>query len=220
MKRLVLSLILILFVFFGLAQDTVTIHHQRYSTTFDRQLKYPVLVHWVVYASDLCDNGESNRVERSTGGFKSDPLLKAYTNLQKYYSKNPEKYQRGHNMNAADNSCDLIQMKECFYFSNITPQTAELNEDTWGDLEDQTRKLARQFGQVEVWCGSYAFKSKMGVVTVPLFCWKILRYNGHVKAYIFPNHHLVNQRPYSFYLATVSSIRVASKLPLLEINER
>ncbi|RYE55647.1 MAG: hypothetical protein EOP48_09770 [Sphingobacteriales bacterium] len=212
MRRLLILFLLIWNI--GYSQDTVTIKHTRYTTTFDTVLKYPVLVHWVVRAADLCDKKDANRVERSKATFKPDPLLKKYTNLQKYYTKNPGKYQRGHNMNAADNSCNIQQMKECFYFSNMTPQTKELNEDVWGDLEDDTRKLAKQYDSVEVWCGSYAFKEKMGAVTVPLFCWKILKYNGKKVAYIFPNHHNVNENPYSFYEASITPIRIASKLSL------
>src|SRR4051812_29039347 len=105
MKRLLF--IICLFVSSAYAQDTITIHHQRYTTTFDTVLKYPVLVHWIVKASDLCDKGNSRRVERKGVPFKPDPQLKKYTNLQKYYTKNKGHYQRGHNMNAADNSCDI-----------------------------------------------------------------------------------------------------------------
>jgi DNA/RNA endonuclease G (NUC1) len=154
------------------------------------------------------------RVERKNGYFKKDPLLPAYTNLKSYYLNNPHGYERGHNMNAADNSCDLEQMKECHYFSNITPQTVALNEHVWGDLEDYTRRLVLQFGRVEVWCGSYGFKEKMGPVSVPLFCWKIIRYANTVEAYIMPNDTVVDRKPYTYYKTTVSSIRTASHLPL------
>jgi endonuclease G len=196
------------------AQDTVTVRHERYTTTFDTTLKYPVLVHWTVTTNNLCTKQDANRVERSVGSFKPDPKLRASTNLQKYYTKNIGKYQRGHGMDAADNSCSLQQMKECFYFSNMTPQTKELNEGVWGDLEDFTRKLVKRYGAVEIWCGSYAFKEKMGRVTVPMFCWKIIRYNGQEIAFIFPNDHKVNLHSYGFYSTTVDAIRKASGLRL------
>ncbi|RYU90954.1 hypothetical protein EWM62_10000 [Mucilaginibacter terrigena] len=212
MKRLLL--LLYLFTTVAFAQDTITIRHQRYTTTFDTVLKYPVLVHWIVKSSDLCDKNNPRRVERKGVTFKPDPQLKKYTTLQKYYSKNKGNYQRGHNMNAADNSCDIQQMKESFYFSNMTPQTKELNEEVWGDLEDETRRLAKQYGQVEVWCGSYAYKEKMGDVTVPMFCWKILKYNGQEVAYIFPNHHQVNAHRFNYYQGPIESVKLASKLDL------
>lgn len=216
MKKILL--LILIYTSVAHAQDTITIHHQRYTTTFDTVLHYPVLVHWVVKASDLCDKSNAKRVERKSASFKPDPLLKKATNLQKYYTKNKGGYQRGHNINAADNSCNIQQMKESFYFSNMTPQTKELNEQVWGDLEDETRHLAKLYGQVEVWCGSYAYKEKMGAVTVPMFCWKILRYNGQKVAYIFPNHHDVNIHPFSFYKTSIESIRSASNLRLSDIQ--
>jgi DNA/RNA endonuclease G (NUC1) len=213
MKKIILLIFLL--PFFSKAQDTITIRHQRYTTTFNERLHYPVLVHWIVKSSDLCGTHDPRRVNREHASFTRDPSLPDYTNLQHYYSNNTGGYQRGHNMDAADNSCDLQQMKECFYFSNMTPQTSELNEDTWGDLEDYTRHMARQYGKVEVWCGSYGNSGiLMGAVTVPAFCWKIIRYNGQAEAYIFPNTHSVNNFIFQNYKKTVAVIRTASHLPL------
>jgi DNA/RNA endonuclease G (NUC1) len=212
MKKL---LWLLLFVStWATAQDTVTIYHQRYSTTFDTVLLYPVKVHWTVTSDDICAPRTPRRVERKNSFFKKDPDLPKYTNLRTVYLNNPGSYQRGHNMNAADNSCDLQQMKESHYFSNITPQTKELNEHVWGDLEDYTRDLVAQYGKVEVWCGGYGYKETMRSVTVPLFCWKIILYNGKVEAYIMPNDHSADIKPFYEYRTSVSSIRVASHLPL------
>lgn len=211
-SRTVLSLFILISC--AQAQDTVTVSHERFNTTFDTVLLYPVKVHWIITSNDLCAPHTPGRVERQNSFFKKDPLLPKYTNLRTVYLNNPGSYQRGHNMNAADNSCDLEQMKECHYFSNITPQTKELNENAWGDLEDYTRKLVEQYGKVEVWCGSYGYKEKMRTVSVPLFCWKILIYNGKVEAYIMPNEHNVDQKPFTYYKTSVSSVRGASHLPL------
>jgi DNA/RNA endonuclease G (NUC1) len=212
MKKVLIALCLLWGV--AHAQDTVTITHQRFTAAYDKTLLYPLKVHWIITTNDLCAPHTPRRVERKNGYFKKDPLLPAYTNLKSYYLNNPHGYERGHNMNAADNSCDLEQMKECHYFSNITPQTVALNEHVWGDLEDYTRRLVLQFGRVEVWCGSYGFKEKMGPVSVPLFCWKIIRYANTVEAYIMPNDTVVDRKPYTYYKTTVSSIRTASHLPL------
>lgn len=217
MKKLIVFLLLISSV--AKAQDTVTIHHQRYSATFDTVLLYPVKVHWTVTSNDVCAPRTPRRVERKSSYFKKDPLLPKYTNLKRYYLNNPGGYQRGHNVNAADNSCNIRQMKESHYFSNITPQTKELNENVWGDLEDYTRRLVERYGKVDIWCGSYGFKGMMGPVSVPAFCWKIIIYGGKVEAYIMPNNKSVDQYPYTYYKTTVSSIRNASHLVLYEVFE-
>ena len=208
---------ILLCVGYAHAQDTVTIEHIRYSTTFDRNLRYPVLVRWTVASSDICKPHTPRRVERKNSYFKADPKLPGYSNLGNTYLNNPGHYERGHNMDAADNSCDLVQMKECHYFSNITPQTAELNEQTWGDLEDHTRHMVELYGRARVWCGSFGHKEMMGAVTVPDSCWKIIAYNSVVEAYIFPNSHTVNSQHYDYYQNTVQHIRASTHLTLRDV---
>jgi DNA/RNA endonuclease G (NUC1) len=201
----------------GFAQHTIILHHQRYTTTFDTVLLYPVKVHWVDSAANICTTKSPLHCKR-TNDFKADPLLKKYTSLKQDYHLGSAKYDRGHNMDAADNSCNITQMHECFYFSNMTPQTKQLNEQTWEKLEEHTRKLAAQYGVVEVWCGSYGAIEKIGRVTVPAYCWKIIRYQGKVEAYLMINTADVNRYPYYHYRCTVSEIQTASKLPLKEFT--
>jgi DNA/RNA endonuclease G (NUC1) len=212
--------LLILLSLFGttvFAQDTITIHHQRYTTTFDTVLLYPVKVHWIVTSNDVCEKGSRYKVKR-TNDFKPDPQLKKYTNLKADYKLGSKQYDRGHNMDAADNSCNIDQMHECFYFSNMTPQTKHLNEQTWEKLEEHTRDLTKQYGKIEVWCGSYGSKEKIGRVTVPKYCWKIIRYKGNVEAYVMPNTSDVNVYTYNHYLSTLTGIRELSHLSLREIK--
>ncbi|TSJ35891.1 hypothetical protein FO440_23510 [Mucilaginibacter corticis] len=199
------------------AQDTVTIHHKRYTTTFDRVLLYPVKVYWVDSAENICTAKAPGHVKR-TNDFKADPLLAGVTELREDYKQGSDRYDRGHNMDAADNACDVDQMHECFYYSNMTPQTKHLNEQTWKALEEYTRKLALSARRVEVWCGSYGSTEKIGRVTAPAFCWKILRYQGKVEAYLMPNTADVNLHPYYYYKSTVAEIRAGSKLALGEIK--
>lgn len=213
MKKLVFFLLFV--PFWSKGQDTVRITHERYTTTYSISKHYPVVVHWTVLPADICGPDNDRRVNR-TSNFSRDPKLPAYTNLQQYYSNNSGGYQRGHNMDAADNSCNRQQMKECFYFSNMTPQTSELNEQRWGDLEDYTRNLVRQYGKVDVWCGSYGNSNNrtMGPVSVPNYCWKILHYNGKAEYYIFPNTHDVTDFPFQHYQRDIASIRQGSGLAL------
>lgn len=204
---------LLLYSACAIAQDTVTIVHQRYTTTFDKRLHYPVKVHWIVMASDVCEKNTPGYVKR-TNDFRPDPALPDDTDLKLDYKSGSDAYDRSHNMDAADNSCNVSQMHDCFYFSNMMPQTKHLNEQTWRYLEDHTRQMAKTYGKVEVWCGSYGKKGMMGKVTVPAFCWKILKYNGTMEAYIFPNTVSVNSSPYTDYKRSISSIRNASHLSL------
>jgi DNA/RNA endonuclease G (NUC1) len=213
-----ITIFLCFFSAFVLAQDTITIAHHRYTTTFDTVLRYPVKVHWIVADSDVCAAGNNRHVGR-TNDFRPDPAFQSQTDLQPFYHAISKNYDRGHNMDAADNSCNISNMHECFYFSNMTAQTKHLNEITWEKLEEHTRDVALQFSKVEVWCGSYGITDKSGPMTIPAFCWKVLRYNGTTEAYIFPNTATVNQKPYTDYASTVDSIRTASGLGLAEIPQ-
>lgn len=175
--KLIFSLFTILFVCFApnprtktltRADNTVTIHHKYYSSSFDTVMHYPVVVeYWLTRAMLQCDS----HIKR-TNRFKPDPQLPDETNLQKDYTRSG--YDRGHNMPAEDNRCDLEGMKECFYYSNMTPQTHRLNAGPWKMLEEHERAEALQYDSVLVWCGSVAGKMKIGRVTVPSYCWKML----------------------------------------------
>lgn len=215
MKKIVVGILLC--ISYAYAQDTITLHHERYNTTFDKKLHYPIIVHWTTTSNDVCKPHTPRRVERSNSYFKADPLLPDYTRLRNVYENNTGHYERGHNMDAADNSCNLQQMKDCHYFSSITPQTRELNQNTWGDLEDHTRRMVELYGRVEVWCGSFGHKDQIGPVSVPDSCWKIIRYNHTIEAYIFPNTHDVDRNHYDFYQTRVIDVRRATHLLLPDI---
>ena len=92
MNRLLIALCFLGCSTYG--QDTITIRHLRYTTTFDTVLHYPVLVHWIVKASDVCGTHSPHRANRKGIRFTPDPQLESATNIQKYYTHNPGKYQR------------------------------------------------------------------------------------------------------------------------------
>jgi len=164
------------------AMDTVTIKHRYYSTTFDRTLKYPVLVHWWVTKRMLSCQNRIDRDER----FRPDPLLNG-TDLENSYKGSG--YDRGHNMPAYDNGCDSVGMSECFYFSNMAPQTPRVNRGDWKELEKYTRDTCLKYDSIKVWCGSVGSVKKIGSVTVPKYCWKVLYIKKlrTYQAYLFAN---------------------------------
>jgi endonuclease G len=166
-------------------KTAVTISHTYYTTIFDTTLYFPVLVKfWLTKDMLTC----SNPVKR-TDDFKPDPDLSDYTNLKSSYSKSG--YDRGHNMDAADNKCDIAGMHESFYYSNMCPQTPALNRGQWKDLEEYCRTLAESYDSVLIWCGSIVgdTNNKIGKITVPISCWKILYIKSldSTNAFILPN---------------------------------
>jgi len=180
MRLLLLLLLLSVNVF---AQDTITINHKAYSTTFSKSKHYPVKVEWWITKNSLvCDN----KVKRGDK-FIPDPKLSDETNLQQYYAGSG--FDRGHNFPSADASCDQVANEESFYFSNMTAQYPALNRGDWKLLEMFTRELVHKNDSIKVWCGSVGEDKKIGTISVPKQCWKVIyvKKTNEWLAYLFDN---------------------------------
>ena len=183
---LIVGSVIILFpvLTFSQVTDTITIHHKYYSTTFSKSKRFPVVVkYWLTRSMLDCEH----RYKRSNK-FRPDPLIPEYTNLDKDYKKSG--YDRGHQMDAFDCGCDSTAMAESFYYSNIAPQLHSLNRGIWKKLEEYTRKLAKEYDSILVWCGSVTIEERyIGNVAVPDYCWKVLYIKklDRVESYSFRN---------------------------------
>jgi len=180
MRTLLLFLLLSVNVF---GQDTITIQHKAYSTTFSKSKHYPVKVEWWVTKNSLvCDN----KIKRGDK-FIPDPKLATETDLQSSYTG--QGFDRGHNFPAADAVCDQVSNDESFYFSNMTAQYPALNRGDWKSLESFIRDLALQNDSTKVWCGSVGEDKKIGIVSVPKQCWKVIyvKKTNEWLAYLFNN---------------------------------
>ncbi len=179
------TLAVVLLVASGLvAQDLVTIKHQNYTTTFSKSKRYPVLVQWETTKAMV---GCPTPLKRKDN-FKPDPQLPVETNIAADYIKSG--YDRGHVMPAADNLCQTPAVQdECFYFSNMVAQTHRLNAGDWKSLETATRDWALVNDRVRVWSGSVGEQKKIGLVSVPTQCWKVVHIPSANKwlAYLFNN---------------------------------
>lgn len=177
-------LILLFLVQIKPKSEVVVIKHGHYISHFDTKLKYPILVEWWVTKDKVLCNNPVPRKDK----FQPDPFLAQHTNLISSYAKSG--YDRGHMSPSADNQCSGEKaMIECFYFSNMAPQTRSLNAGDWKNLETWTRKIAGQMDSVKVWAGSVGEIKKIGSVSVPKQCWKVVyvKKTRQKKAYIFNN---------------------------------
>lgn len=165
------------------SQDTVTIRRKAYTTTFDRTKRYPIKVEWWVTKKSIsCDN----KVKRGDK-FIPDPKILKDTDLQADYTNSG--FDRGHNFPAADAACDAEANDQSFYFSNMTAQYPSLNRGDWKAVEAYVRSLALQYDSVKVWCGSIGEIKKIGRVSVPKQCWKVVYIKSKKQwiAYLFNN---------------------------------
>lgn len=93
-------------------------------------------------------------------------------------------FDRGHNVPSADRTKTAADNAATFLMTNIIPQAPKNNQETWGNLEDYTRRLVDQGMEVYVIMGSYgkggigsngpAQTIDEGKVTVPANIWKVL----------------------------------------------
>ncbi len=183
MKKLLMFILLGIIPISIFAQDVVVLKHSNYTSHFSKSKRYPVLVEWTTTKAMV---GCPTPLKRKDN-FKPDPLLPVETNIGSDYVKSG--YDRGHVMPAADNLCQTPQIQdECFYFSNMVPQTHRLNAGDWKSLETATRDWAL-LGDVKVWSGSIGETKKIGSVSVPEKCWKVVLIKGSNKmmAFLFNN---------------------------------
>ena len=178
-------LLSLVFVSSSTIQDEVVLKHTNYTSVFSKTKKYPVMVEWwVTKAMVTC----STPLKRKDN-FKPDPLLPEHTNIAKDYVGSG--FDRGHMMPAADNLCQtqLIQ-DESFYFSNMSAQTHRLNAGDWKSLETFTREESALKDSIHVWAGNVGEVKKIGSVSVPKYCWKVIHIKKENKwvAYLFENN--------------------------------
>jgi len=181
-QLLVLLLVLSLTVVKG--QDIVVIKHTNYTSHFSKSLKYPVEVEWYVTKAKV---GCATPLARKDQ-FAPDPLAKTETDIVKDYVGSGT--DRGHMCPAAENQCQGDQVQtECFYMSNMAPQYHSLNAGDWKSLETWERQTANDLDSVHVWAGSVGVAKKVGTVSVPTKCWKVVHVlkTKEWLAYIFDN---------------------------------
>ncbi len=151
------------------SQDIVVLKHTNYTTHFSKSKKYPVMVEWWETRAKI---GCSTPLPRKDN-FKPDPLLPNETNIGNDYINSG--YDRGHLMPAKSNQCQTPAVQdECFYYSNMAAQTHRLNAGDWKSLETLTREVAVKEDSVHIWAGNVGEVKKIGKVSVPTQCWKVV----------------------------------------------
>ena len=185
MKKVFLLISIILFSIIVKSQDTIRIKHTNYTTVFSKSKHYPVLVEWWITRSKI---GCPTPLKRKNN-FQPDPLLPNETNLLEDYKGSGA--DRGHMMPASENLCQTQSIQdECFYFSNISPQYHILNAGDWKSVETMEKEYAKKEDSVHVWGGNIGVAKKIGKVSVPTQCWKVIYFvkTKEWMAFLFENN--------------------------------
>lgn len=156
------------------------ISHRAYSLNYNFKHRVP---NWVYYR--LSRENLKNSCAKRKDAFKADPiLLKA--NLpavsEKDYQGNITGYDRGHMAPSADFLWDKTINKETFFMTNMSPQTANLNQRAWNNLEDRIRTWACGHGELRVYTGPVLKLQKdqeplrklSSCVSVPEYFYKVI----------------------------------------------
>jgi DNA/RNA endonuclease G (NUC1) len=190
MKRVLLLCSLVVLTLCGFGQGKHLIRHHNYFVLFSGYNNTPV---YGAFKLNKHSFTGSVPIDRTKYHFKADPLYPG-SNFAADYAGS--RFDRGHMMSAANNTFDAFGMKECFYYTNITPQTPELNRGLWKTLESKERELAKSGQEVTVVFGNTGFQSLIGVshdITVPEYCWKVIiaadavRHIADTLAYLIPD---------------------------------
>lgn len=165
------------------------IQHHGFSLVYsekDEQTK------WVAYTLTP-EKANSKVANREKERFRKDPLILTGSAEDKDYKKSG--YSRGHLCPANDNTWSPEAMRDCFYFSNMSPQLQDFNNGVWKDLELYVHDLATQYDTLYIATGP-VLKSKKALktigkneVSVPDYFFKVIMvYGKEPKAigYIIP----------------------------------
>ena len=142
---------------------------------------------------------------------------------------------RGHLARSFDRTSASLDNATTFYFTNIIPQAADLNQGPWADLESHLGDLAR-FQNREVFIVTGAAGSKgtlkdQGLIVIPASVWKVAllleRDDGLADvqspddvvaiAVIMPNEPGVRDVPWENYETTVDAVEALSGYDLLAL---
>ena len=168
----------------SMSQDVVVLKHTNYTSHYSKSKHYPVMVEWWSTKKNV---GCLSPMARKDN-FKPDPLLPIETDLLEDYKGSGT--DRGHMMPAAENLCQTPEVQdECFYFSNMAAQYHSLNAGDWKSVESMEREWAIKEDSVHIWCGNIGEAKKIGKVSVPKQCWKVLYFvkTKEWMAFLFEN---------------------------------
>jgi DNA/RNA endonuclease G (NUC1) len=156
--------------------DDFIVRRAQYTASFNKNRGTP---NWVSYDLDATHFGAEDRCDC----FTFDPALPSsftsyttadYTGAGTFHGYGID---RGHLARSFDRTTASFDNATTFYFSNIIPQAADLNQGPWATLENYLGDLARVSNK-EVYiiagpAGSKGTIKNEGIITIPEKVWKV-----------------------------------------------
>ncbi len=149
----------------------------QYAVSYSRDKGKPNWVSWHLSSAWL---GSTPRQDN----FASDATLPSGWFRATSSSYTGSGFDRGHNCPSADRTGSVADNSATFLMTNMMPQAANNNQQTWAGLENYERTLVAQGYELYVICGSYgsggtgvngyATTIASGKIAVPARCWKVV----------------------------------------------
>ena len=191
--------------FLPLSSNKSIVHHDYYSLAYNEEYEQ---ADWVAYELTK-ESLQAKNVPRAKR-FNSDPKVKTQSAVHSDYSHSG--YTRGHLAPAGDMAFSSDAMKQCFYMSNMSPQTRQCNNGIWKELEETVRDWAYKKGSVYINTGPIFYDNgtptigKKNKVAIPDAFYKIILEKGTEKSvsFIIPND--VSNRHLKEYQVSINEV--------------
>lgn len=181
------------------------LRREGYTASYNRDLR---ISNWVAW--HLTGNHTTGPYSRKSVVFHEDMEVPDPRAADADYARSG--YDRGHLCPSGDNKWSAKAQDDCFLFTNICPQSHNLNGGDWNDLEMQCRAWAREYGDLYIVTGPVLRGSQHRTigrhkVTAPEGFYKmVLRMRGKPSALAFVYDNDDGHRPMSSYVVTVDEV--------------
>ena len=196
------------------ASDDYLLTKTNYALSYNDGKHVPNWVAWKLQASDL---GSVARKDSFTADHTLPTGFYEVTNTD--YKRSG--YSRGHMCPSADRTSTAAANNETFLFTNIVPQTTELNSGPWERLETYVRNAASRGSDMYIVSGSLFASTPPTIgnnVAVPSYNYKIVVTLPHggaladvtattpIVAVNMPNAHTLPSKAWTDYKVTLAEV--------------
>lgn len=127
-------------------KDDIVIQHTGFTLSYNEYHEQPNWVAYLLTADKVFGNASSRG-----DNFREDPSVPTGSATLADYRGSG--YDRGHLIPAADQKWSSQAMDDCFFLSNMSPQTHAFNAGIWSKLESAVRTMAAQNQEICVVTG-------------------------------------------------------------------
>ena len=163
MKKIITVLFFILFITATLFPQ-IKVDKGIYKANFNNTFREPTYVSYFLYKG----GGDCNRDKFK---FINDEPSLLCAEDEDYAGSI---YDKGHLVNAEDFAFDCVKDELTFRYYNCLPQTTNLNRGIWKTVETKVRKWS-QSEKLYIICGGFFGSKKVGKISVPSYCWKVVQ---------------------------------------------